>query len=112
VSLTFRATELDDRNWVVDFGSLKSLKGWLEDMFDHKLLLAEDDPEYIAIKHLEALKIANIITMPRVGMEAMAYYIYQFSEGWLKDNGFHKVTLEMVEVKEHEANWARYRRNP
>ena len=34
----FEADELDARNWVVDFGSLKSLKGWLENTFDHKTI--------------------------------------------------------------------------
>ena len=28
---TFEARELDERNWVVDFGGLKPLKAWLED---------------------------------------------------------------------------------
>ena len=44
VKFEFEAEELDVRNWVVDFGSLKSLRKMLEDTFDHKLLVAEDDP--------------------------------------------------------------------
>ena len=40
----FGCGELDERNWVVDFGSLKPLKQWLEKKFDHKLVLALDDP--------------------------------------------------------------------
>ena len=44
VKFVFESEELDVRNWVVDFGSLKTLKGWLEDTFDHTLLVANDDP--------------------------------------------------------------------
>ena len=35
---TFGCNELDERNWVVDFGGLKPLKKWLEDSFDHKVV--------------------------------------------------------------------------
>ena len=31
----FESDELDARNWVVDFGSLKTLKEKLDDWFDH-----------------------------------------------------------------------------
>ena len=42
---TFGGSELDERNWIVDFGGLKPLKEWLKHMFDHTYLVAEDDPE-------------------------------------------------------------------
>jgi 6-pyruvoyltetrahydropterin/6-carboxytetrahydropterin synthase len=35
-TFTFGCDELDNKNWVVDFGGLKPLKAWLEDQFDHK----------------------------------------------------------------------------
>ena len=35
----------DERNWVMDFGGLKKFKNWLEEMFDHTLVVAEDDPK-------------------------------------------------------------------
>ena len=38
----FGASELDERNWVVDFGGLKR-KAWLEDTFDYKVVLDEKD---------------------------------------------------------------------
>ena len=42
---TFGGNELDESNWIVDFGGLKPLKEWLKHMFDHTYLVAEDDPE-------------------------------------------------------------------
>lgn len=119
VKLTFTATELDVRNWVTDFGSLKSLKGWLEDTFDHKLLVAEDDP---MLKVLEALgtnreydaglitagyNVADVRVVPACGCEAFSRFIYEYAEGWLVDNGYSpRVILESVEVKEHQGNSA------
>ena len=45
-SFKFGCDNLDDKNWVVDFGDLKDLKAWLKDSFDHKHAVAKDD-EYL-----------------------------------------------------------------
>lgn len=112
VSLVFASTQLDHRNWVVDYGSLKSLKGWLENQFDHKLLVAEDDPELPYLKGLSDRGLADIRIMPQVGMEACSYYIFQYAEGWLVDNGYSpRCKLQSVTVREHDANHATYRRS-
>lgn len=110
ISFTFQAEVLDHRNWVVDFGSLKSLKGWLEDMFDHKTLVAEDDPYIPLFQEMEREGVCQLRMMPSVGMEATAYYIYQMAEQWLIDNGYgERIKLSEVEVREHDANFARYK---
>lgn len=41
----FEANTLDDKNLVVDFGGLKELRAILEGTFDHKTVVAADDPE-------------------------------------------------------------------
>lgn len=110
VTLTFSALELDERNWVVDFGGLKNLKGWLESTFDHTTLVAEDDPKITLFKELQIADLIQLRIFPHVGMEAMAYYIFQYAEQWLKDAGFNHTTLQEVEVREHESNFARYKR--
>ena len=48
----FGANELDERNWVVDFGGLKELEKWLRNHFDHKTLVASDDPEFSKFRDL------------------------------------------------------------
>ena len=40
----FGANELDENNWVVDFGGLKGLKEKLKNQFDHTTCIAADDP--------------------------------------------------------------------
>lgn len=107
--ITFEAEELDVRNWVVDFGSLKSLRGMLEDQFDHKLLVAEDDPEYNLIRELDAAGIAQVRILPKVGCEAFAYYVFVATEMWLETNGYApRVRVVSVECMEHGANSAIY----
>lgn len=109
IKLVFQADHLDVRNWVVDFGSLKSLKGLLEDNFDHCMLVAEDDPERETFQNLDHLGLAKVIIVPATGCEAFAKLIYDNAEIWLADNGYTpRVTLKSVEVREHGANSAIY----
>lgn len=106
-TLIFEAEELDLRNWVVDFGSLKSLRGILEDAFDHKLLVAKDDPALFDLRSLEELKLARVITLPSVGCEAFAQYVGEAADLWLFDNGYKpRVRLVSCECREHGANSA------
>lgn len=107
VDVRFESDELDVRNWVVDFGSLKSFKGWLEDTFDHKTLVASDDPEYAAFKVLDTEGIIQMRTVEATGCEAFARLIFEFLECWLLDNGYSpRVRLTQVEVREHDGNSA------
>lgn len=109
VRFVFVATELDARNWVVDFGSLKSLKGWLEDTFDHTMLVAEDDPLLPRFRDLESIGACRLVVVTATGCEAFAELIYGGTEIWLRDNGYApRVSLRSVEVKEHGANSAIY----
>lgn len=110
VHFEFVAQGLDQTNWVVDFGSLKPLKGWLEDMFDHKTLVAYDDPQISMFRELSIAQVVDLREVPATGCEMMARMIYEFTEGWLKDAGYNNPRLQSVQVCEHEANSAIYRR--
>lgn len=110
VELTFESTTLDERNWVIDFGSFKSLKQTLAAIFDHKTVVAADDPLLEDFKHMASLEALQLIIMPNVGCEAFAEFIADITEDWLKfeqpvSNG---IRLVSVEVREHGANAARY----
>jgi 6-pyruvoyltetrahydropterin/6-carboxytetrahydropterin synthase len=112
VKFTFEAAELDRRNWVVDFGSMKGLKAMLEGTFDHKLLVAEDDPYKDELCALAGIGVADVVVVEKTGCEAFAELIYECAEVWLKDNGFTpRCRLVSVEVKEHGANSAIFTRD-
>lgn len=109
VHLEFEADELDERNWVVDFGSLKGFKGQLERTFDHKLLVAEDDPEKDYLCSLAGLGLADVVVVEATGCEAFAKLIYEAAKLWLLDNGYApRVRVHHVTVREHGANSATY----
>jgi len=103
----FETIELDRRNWVVDFGSLKSLKHILEDNFDHKTIIAEDDPELEFFKEADRRGVLKLVLVPAGGCEKFAQMVFEVTETWLADNGYTpRVKLRSVEVREHGANGA------
>lgn len=109
IHFEFAAEELDSRGWVVDFGSLKSLRGILEDNFDHKLLVAEDDPALDDLCALAGIGVADVVVLPKVGCEAFAEMLHGVAECWLEDNGYApRVRCRSVTVREHGANSATY----
>lgn len=113
VRFEFEAQILDDRNWVVDFGSLKPLKAWLEQTFDHAMLVAKDDPCLLAFQQMATMSMARIVIVDATGCEAFAKLIFTGAQLWLHDNGYTpRVWLKSVEVKEHGANSAIFMGNP
>ena len=69
---TFEAATLDERNWVYDFGDCKWIKKYLEIEFDHRLVVAKDDPNLERILHTVYQEIADINVMDGVGCEKFA----------------------------------------
>ena len=108
VKFTFGCKELDDRNWVQDFGGLKEIKQGLKHTFDHTLCIAEDDPELETFKGLEDLDLVDLRIMPAVGCEKFAEYIYNHVSKIVDED---RKWLESVEVREHGANSAIYKRS-
>lgn len=121
VKLIFECEELDERNWVMDFGGLKNFKNWLEYMFDHTVLVAEDDPKLDFFKQLNrmgdgynAKGICDLRIVPGVGCEKFAELCYKkMTELLEEDKKANRalnptVRLKSVEVFEHGANSAIY----
>jgi 6-pyruvoyltetrahydropterin/6-carboxytetrahydropterin synthase len=113
----FEAGKLDENGWVMDFGGLKPLKQWLCDTFDHKTLIAADDP---ALRCFELLnepegeqaggKVIDLIVVPRVGCESFARMAWdradQLVSPWARnDRG---LRLVAVACRAHGANPASY----
>jgi 6-pyruvoyltetrahydropterin/6-carboxytetrahydropterin synthase len=109
IKLVFETDELDARNWCVDFGSLKSLKGWLEDTFDHKTVVASDDPEIEWFREGQKRGLLDLVELPACGCEKFAEFVFGATETWLEANGYTpRVRLVSAEVMEHGANSALY----
>lgn len=110
--LTFAAPELNANNWVIDFGSLKPVKAWLAETFDHRTILAQDDPALHDFQNLyQKWGFKAPLVIPFVGCEGFAQYtadniIRVLKESDLQGGDQNGVFLESVEVREHEGNSA------
>jgi 6-pyruvoyltetrahydropterin/6-carboxytetrahydropterin synthase len=115
IKLIFESETLDDKNWVMDFGGLKLFKLWAEDMFDHKMVIARDDPDFETLMALDGT-VAEVRVVDDVGCEKFAELCYlKMSEilEELKNGGGRYpvpagVKIKSAEVFEHAANSAIY----
>lgn len=114
IKLIFECDQLDERNWVMDFGGLKEFKDWAEHMFDHTLLVAEDDPQRGALEEMNAKGLAVVRVVPGVGCERFAEMAYKKMQGIINGSKVSgtalnpTVRVKSVEVFEHGANSAIY----
>jgi 6-pyruvoyltetrahydropterin/6-carboxytetrahydropterin synthase len=100
----------------MDFGGLKLFKEWADDMFDHKLVIALDDPDFQTFMLLDGT-VAEVRAVEGVGCEKFAELCYKKMTELLehmKQNNAGRypvgrgVKLKSVEVFEHDANSAIY----
>jgi 6-pyruvoyltetrahydropterin/6-carboxytetrahydropterin synthase len=111
IKFYFGANELDKRGWVVDYGGLKELKQILKDQFDHKTLIASDDPDLEQYKQLERDKILKLTVLPAMGCELIADMLYKFVNGvyipdYLGQGEAQRIWCYRVEVRETQTNMA------
>lgn len=62
----------DIRGWIVDFGAFGPIKQALDETFDHKMIVADDDPHKDEICALAGFGVADVVVLPSVGCEAFA----------------------------------------
>ena len=104
----FACTSFTPEGWVVDFGGLKKVKEWLEYMFDHTFLSSEDDPHLETFKKLEADGLIQLRTMPNIGMEGTAHYVYEKANKMIKEITNGRAWVTKIEVRENDKNSSIY----
>ena len=109
--------DLDERNWVWDFGGMKraktkidgkSPKEWMDYMFDHTLVVAEDDPELKAFQQMDTAGVAQVRVIPATGAEKFAEYIYTKLNKFVDTETEGRVRVTKVKFMEHGKNAAYY----
>ena len=118
--ISFKVTfegELDHRNWVWDFGGMKRAKtlidgmqpkAWMDYMFDHTLISAEDDPALLGYEAMSEAKIIQLRVIEATGAEKFAEYIYKKLNAFVKEETRGRVKIIEVEFSEHGKNAATY----
>ena len=118
--ISFKVTfegKLDDRNWVWDFGGMKRAKtlidgmqpkAWMDHMFDHTVIIADDDPELNSFLLMDEAKVAQVRIVPATGAEKFAEFIFYKLNNFVKDETNERVQVRSVEFMEHGKNTAIY----
>ena len=117
--------DLDERNWVWDFGGMKraktqidgmSPKEWMDYMFDHTVLVAEDDPQLPYFQQANNSSnlgsqnkgILQLRIIPATGAEKFAEFIFHKLNNFVKTETNERVKVKQVEFREHGKNSAIY----
>ena len=109
--------ELDGRNWVWDFGGMKRAKTqidgmnpkeWMEYMFDHTTIIAEDDPFLEAFRKMDDAGAAQIRVIPATGAERFSEYIFNKLNEFVQEETDGRVRVIKVKFMEHGKNAAYY----
>ena len=114
--ITFEG-ELDERNWVWDFGGMKRAKNtidgmmpkaWMEYMFDHTFVVAEDDPFKESFLKMDEAGVAQVRVVPAVGAERFAEFVYHKVNKFVQAETEGRVRVVRVEFMENHKNSAIY----
>jgi len=109
--------ELDNRNWVWDFGGMKRAEGtidgmkpkdWFDYMFDHTVIIAEHDPARDSFVRLGNKGIIQLRLVPASGAEKFAEYIFNKVNPFIVEETKGRVKIAKVEFREHNKNSAIY----
>jgi 6-pyruvoyltetrahydropterin/6-carboxytetrahydropterin synthase len=109
--------DLDERNWVWDFGGMKRAKTWIDGMqpkewmdhmFDHTLIVADDDPFVYKALELHNEGIVQLRVVPATGAEQFAKFIYDKVNKFVLEETKNRVRVVSVEFMEHGKNTAIY----
>jgi len=109
--------DLDHRNWVWDFGGMKRAKNlidgmqpkeWMEYMFDHTVVVAEDDPDMQNFKDMHDRGIIQLRIVEAVGAEKFAEYLYHKLNDFVQLETEGRVKVVKVKFMENHKNSAIY----
>ncbi len=109
--------ELDEKNWVFDFGGMKrsktlidgmNAKDWLDWLLDHTVIIAEDDPYLNIFKDLDKYGLIQLRILPNVGAERFAEYLFYKLNEWVISETTGRVWINKIKFMEHGKNSATF----
>lgn len=110
IQFTFSG-QLDEKGWVYDFGGTKFIKEFLEKNWDHKTLIASDDPELDTLKELHNKKIIdlNILDVSKgwtPAIEGSCKFVFDKIQPEITKKTEGRIKISKIEIWEHENNSA------
>jgi 6-pyruvoyltetrahydropterin/6-carboxytetrahydropterin synthase len=109
--------ELDERNWVWDFGGMKRAKGNIQGMspkayfdylLDHTTIISKDDPYLDNFQKMHLDGVIQLRILESTGCERFAEYLHKVINEFLVEETNGRVKASKVEVFENGRNSASY----
>ena len=85
-----------------------SPKEWMDYMFDHTFIVAEDDPFKESFLKMNEAGVAQVRVIPATGAERFAQFIYDKINPFIETETEGRVKIAKVEFREHGKNSAIY----
>jgi 6-pyruvoyltetrahydropterin/6-carboxytetrahydropterin synthase len=86
-------------------------KAWMDYMFDHTTIVAEDDPRLDLFRLMDDDQIIQLRVIEATGAEQFAKYIYEKLNTFIQEETEGRVKVTQVEFMEHNKNTAIYKEN-
>ena len=83
-------------------------KAWMDYMFDHTMIVAEDDPFIESFKLMDRAGAAQIRIIPAVGAEKFAEHVFNKLQEFIHTETEGRVRVVRVDFMEHGRNSAIY----
>jgi 6-pyruvoyltetrahydropterin/6-carboxytetrahydropterin synthase len=109
--------ELDERNWVWDFGGMKraksniqgmSPKAYFDYLLDHTTIISKDDPYLDNFQKMHLDGVIQLRILESTGCERFAEYLHKVINEFLSEETNGRVKASKVEVFENGRNSASY----
>ena len=100
---------MDKHGWVVGFGDLKELEKYLLDMYDHTMLISEDDPELNTFKELHEKGLCDLRIVTETSLEGSAKTALAKANDILSRITDGRARCFKVEARENDKNSATYK---
>ena len=102
---------MDEHGWVVGFGDLKKLEKYLLEMYDHTMIIAEDDPELATFQELQKNGLCDLRVVPEASLESSAKSALNKANEILLEMTKGRASCFKVEARENDKNSAIYELN-
>ena len=96
------------RQWKAEETHCRSPKEWMDYMFDHTLIVAEDDPHLNAFKEMGTAGVAQVRIIEATGAEKFAEFVFNKINEFVKTETKNRVRVTKVKFMEHGKNAAYY----
>lgn len=88
IGITFEAEALDGTGRVVDLDAVDALRDWIMETFDHKTLIASDDPALNVFEGLHDAGLIELVEIDCTTLPSIAAMIGERAEGWIVESSY------------------------